>query len=116
MVTIETDSSGNGKRKFSFSNVKKKLKASKKLNNLTDEKSPTPVKKKFSFRKFFRRKEAEPEVEFPSGYGELMLTKKSAAHELSQLQFSCVHNFIDLTKTRKRLRKWKTDFYVDRVI
>lgn len=112
MVTIQTDVDDDcdGKRKFSFSSVKKKLKNARKFKISSDKKSPT--KKKFSFSKLFRRKEKEPEVEFTSGYGELL----SRVQELSQHEFSCVRNFIDLTTSRKKMRKWKIDFYVDRVI
>ena len=96
MIQTEVDGSERTK-KFSFRTLASRFKLSKP----STDKDPRPsVKKKFSFRKFFRRKQKQPEVEFNSGYGELWLaaTVHTFPPELSQLDVHCAAKFYRFNK------------------
>lgn len=75
MVTIEASvDECIGNEKFNFSSITRKFRFTKESEEVKEEKPDK--KKKFSLRRFFgrrKKKEPEPEVEFSSGYGKLLL-------------------------------------------
>lgn len=67
MITIKTDvEEFEGKKTFSFSGIARRLKFS-------EDKQPSPVKKKFNFKKFFKKRKKGPDIIFTSGFGEFLI-------------------------------------------
>lgn len=61
-----------GNEKFSFSSITRRFNFSKPTVDVV-LKEPTKIKRKFSFRRLFSRKNKEQDYEFKSGFGEFIL-------------------------------------------
>lgn len=115
MVTIQTKVDvSDGKEKFSFARISRKLKFSKRTKQSTDKEKLPADKKKFSIRNFFRSSKKQPEVHFDSGYGKrwkMTFTNFTSLNFLRITKLSIQQNSQSCPK-RRRMRKRKIDFSV----